>query len=153
MSESTSFQDILKSKAADIQSAPVAPEGHYVLKVGGYQMGTAKSENKTPFANYDMGVTRPCQDVDMPESGIDFTKKKFFKKFYITEDAVFRMKKFLMACGVECEDTEDSLKECMDLAKGAEVIAAVTIETGKNGDEFNAVDGFIHIDELDTVDG
>jgi hypothetical protein len=136
----------------DIKAAPVIPAGTYVLRIGKYQFGEAKSENKTPFVNWDFAVVQPCQDVELPPEGLDFSKKKLFKKFYITDDAVIRHKRFLMAAGGE-EEGENSMLEDMRLVMGNEIIASVAIDANQQGEEFNTVDGFIHIDELETVNG
>jgi hypothetical protein len=153
-----SFADILKTPAVDIVPPPLCPQGHWVLRVRGYRLGKQNNENQTKFVLWDFDPKVPCMDVEMPEEALDLSQKKLFKKFWLTDNpqTKVRLKKFLISCGVDTEDGS-SLKECMEMAKGQEVIAHVNVEDADSGlpeDRYNEVgEGFIHMDELDTVNG
>ena len=154
-----SFADILNTPAVDIVPAPLLPEGHWVLELKGYKLGIQDNENKTKFIQWEMHPVEPCMDVTMPEDvEIDLSQKKCFKKFWITDNpaTTVRYKKFLINSGVDTEDGS-SLKECSELGKERQIVAYISIKDAKSGkpeDQFNEVgEGFLHMDDLDTING
>jgi hypothetical protein len=152
-----SFADILKQKAVDIVPPPTLPEGHWVAAVKKYTLGKQENEKQTKYVLWELDPKSSCQDVATPEDGMpDLSKKKLFKKFWITDNpqTLVRLKKFMIACGVDTEDGS-SLKECLEMTIDHEVILYLRSKVNEETKEpFNEVaDSFVHMDDQDLMDG
>lgn len=93
------FKTLLQKPADEIKRPPVLPAGTYHGVVKSYEFKESK-EKKTPYCEVTVGVQGPGDGID-PESvaGVDFSKKQMRTNFFLTEDAVYRLKEFLESCG------------------------------------------------------
>jgi len=119
------FNALLDKDPASFERPPVAPEGEYLLVIKGKSYGQS-SQKKTPFVEFQYGVVDAMASV--PEEaldGIDLAKIKLRDQFYLTEDAMFRLREFFETVGCLQETTRESI----DAAVGQQVVATIGHET------------------------
>ena len=141
---SPNFSSLLNRPAGDIKKPPVLPAGTYNGIIERTEFGES-TKKKTPFLRYWVKVQTPGEDVDPEElSGIDLGKKGALKSdFYITDDALWRLKSFIESCGVNL--TGRTLEEGIPDTLGCQVIISVKHNPSQRGDEIYA--------EIDSMRG
>lgn len=96
---SVDFSALLSTKADEIEAPKPTPIGTYEAVVLKYETGES-SEKHTPYVRFWIKPMTPQEDVDT-QAFTDFggqealAKVKFRQDFYLTEDALYRLKKFL----------------------------------------------------------
>ena len=118
------FKSLL-SKPLDEVKAPVPlPAGTYHGIIKEYKFDESK-EKKTPFIRFTIQLTGAGDDVEPEEvATIDWSKKQLRKDFYLTEDALFRFKKFLESLGIDT--VGKSFDSLIPETQGANVLVEVT---------------------------
>jgi hypothetical protein len=122
------------SKPTDsIEKPKPLPAGTYNGVISKYEFGESK-EKKTPYVRYHLTAHSAGEDVD-PDSieGIDLSKKSLRRDFYLTEDAMYRVKDFLDSVGVSTSGR--SLGEVIPEAINAAVLISVTQRSSPDGSE------------------
>lgn len=117
--------DILKRPATEFEAPVPLPAGAYHCVVQGLPEQGESSKKKTPFFKWAL---TPLAQIDPDEEQTKaleamggLAEKVIYATFYITEDAVYRMREFLEHCGIESEGK--SLEEMVDQSPNCEVIA------------------------------
>lgn len=103
------FSDLLKDNIDDIEAPTPAPAGSYNAIVTGHEFGESQN-NKTPYCRMLIKPLEPLADVDEDQfkefqendrGGWD-DDYRFKQDFWLTPDAKFRLKNFLIdALGLE----------------------------------------------------
>ena len=89
------FAALLNKKTEDATRPPPLPAGEYLLQVGKYQFDES-DKKKTPYVEFEINILGAGGDVDPTLlQGIDLTKRKLRRTFYLTDDAFWRLRKFI----------------------------------------------------------
>lgn len=122
------FNALLDKDPSTFERPPTTPEGEYLLVVKSKSFGQS-SQKKTPFVEFQYGIVNPMPSV--PEEaldGIDLSKVKLRDQFYLTEDAMFRLKEFFETLGC----SQETVRESIDASVGSQVVATIGHETSAN---------------------
>ena len=127
------FKSLLSKPSDDITKPKPLPAGTYNGMVSKYEFGESK-EKKTPYVRFFLTVHSAGEDIDPADiEGIDLTKKQLRRDFYLTDDALYRLKEFAVSIGVEA--TGRSLGEMIPDCVNAQVLIAVTQRNSQDGSE------------------
>lgn len=101
---STNFDSLLSIPSDDIKRPPVKPAGTYHAVIAGHVFGES-SQKKTPYCRFSFSNMQPGEDIDQDSmkgedgSPLDLSTWKpstsGLSDFYLTKDALFRLKEFL----------------------------------------------------------
>lgn len=106
------FSSILERSASDVERPKPLPSGTYICMVQGMPRFDKSTKKGTDYVEFSLRVTDVYRndegesDVDddaLEEYGGITEKSRLRATFYITEDAVWRLKKFLTDCGIDQE--------------------------------------------------
>ena len=118
------FKSLLSKPLDDVKAPVPLPAGTYYGIIKEYKFDESK-EKKTPFIRFTVQLTGAGDDVEPSEvAEIDWSKKQLRKDFYLTEDALFRFKKFLESLGIET--VGKSFDSLIPETQGANVLVEVT---------------------------
>lgn len=134
------FGAILDRAPSEVDRPKPLPAGSYTCIVKGTPRFDKSSKKQTEFVEFTLAVQAAGEDVDeellkewMAKS--DGTARRLQDAtvratYYITEDALWRLKDFLENCGI----TEgDSLREMIDEAPNSQVIAYIKHRPSDDG--------------------
>jgi hypothetical protein len=113
------FNKLLDADPTSFERPPTVPEGEFLLLIKGKELGTS-AQKKTPYVRFHYQVMTPLESV--PEDaleGIDLSKLKPRDDFYLTEDAMFRLREFFEMVGAVENSTRESIEACI----GKQVVA------------------------------
>lgn len=132
------FKDLLKINLDDVEKPKPVPAGTYTGRIAKYEFNES-SNKKTPFVRYYVQLTGAEADVDSDAlEGINLAEKQLRKDYYITKDALYRLKDFLGSCGIEVQGR--ALGETIPESLNASVILDVKQRNSEDGkDIFNDV--------------
>lgn len=127
------FSKLLSKPADDIEKPKPLPAGTYNGSVAKYEFAESK-EKKTPFVRFMLSVSSAGPDIE-PESieGIDLSKKQLRRDFYLTDDAMYRLKEFLESLGISSPGR--AIGEMIPEALNCGVIIEVTQRSSQDGSE------------------
>jgi len=118
------FRELLSVKADDVQAPIPLPEGTYHGTVASFEYGD-NNKNKTPYVRFVVKLHSADSDVAPADlEGIDLAAKKLSTNFYLTPDARFRLKDFLISLGLATEGL--SFDELIPEAVNQPVLVYVT---------------------------
>lgn len=119
----TEMMDLLRKPMNEIERPKLLPAGTYYGIIKSHELGKS-TQKKTPFVRFHVALTGAGEDVDQELlEGIELAKKILRRDFFLTEDALFRVKDFLASLGIEVEGR--SLGECIPEAIGQSVMLTV----------------------------
>src|SRR5215471_5233957 len=115
------FNELLDRDPTTFERPPTAPEGEYLCVIESKQYGQS-SQKKTPFVEFRFKPSAPLESVP-PEliADIDLTKVKFRDEFYLTPEAMFRLREFFETVDCVMETTRESI----DAAVGQQVVVTI----------------------------
>lgn len=114
------FRSLLSRPMDDIKKPLPLPAGTYIGRQIKYEFAESK-EKKTPYVRFTFQLQSFGDDIDESQrEGIDLSKRTGRRDFYLTEDAMFRLKDYIESCGVNTELR--SLGECLPETANAEVL-------------------------------
>lgn len=95
------FQDILNKPIDQIEAPKALPVGTYLCLVDGQPEQTTIGKNNTPCYNFSLKPVQAQQDVDQGQlaenlNGASLQDKKIRHRLFITQDAAWRLKQFLV---------------------------------------------------------
>lgn len=133
-----SFQDLMSKAADEVEAPKPTPPGTYVLAITSTETGES-STKKTPFLRVHFAITEACEDVDadaIEEAGgmEKITSRKLRHEFYITDDALFRLKDFMELCGFDL--TGKTLGEIVPDLVGSQIKASLIQKANQDGTMF-----------------
>lgn len=128
------FKSLLSKPADTVERPKPLPAGTYHGMIGAYKFDESKNK-KTPYVRFDLKVHRAGSDVD-PEAvnGIDLSKKNLRRDYYLTDDALYRLKDLIESCGIST--TGRSFNELIPELLNKQVIIGVTQRPSEDGTEF-----------------
>lgn len=113
------FNKLLDADPSQFERPPTIPEGEYLMLIKGKEFGQS-DKKKTPFVRFHYQIMSPLESV--PEEAladIDLSKAKPRDDFYLTEDAMFRLREFFEFCGAIESSTRESIEACV----GKQIVA------------------------------
>lgn len=147
-----SFSHLLSKPVDSAERPKPLPAGTYHGRVSRYEFAESK-EKKTPYVRFHVRLTGPGDDID-PDAlratnskgqpmMIDPSKKEMRKDFYLTEDALFRLREFIESCEITTENR--SFNETIPEVVNAPVLVSVTQRPSKENPEdiFNDIDKIV----------
>lgn len=100
---SVNFQDLLKRPVDSAKRPEAKPAGTYLGTIKEYKFDES-SKQKTPFVRIIVNNVSPGADVDATLlEGVDLSKWNPGKDYYLTEDALYRLKELLVSCKIPTE--------------------------------------------------
>lgn len=100
---SANFNSILTNlgKPEEAERPKPFPVGSYNSVVKGHEFGES-SKKKTPFVKFQIRHVAPLDDVDQAELAEvkNWQQREMGLTFYLTEDAIYRLREFADHCGV-----------------------------------------------------
>jgi len=139
------FGSILDRPSNEVERPKPVPQGTYACVVKGQPRYDKSSKKQTEFVEFTLQPISAGEDVD--QEALDAWSKKasgetrnlsdttFRATYYITEDSVWRLKKFLQDLGIEeDEDGETkSLRQMIEEAPGRQVNAFMKHRASEDG--------------------
>jgi len=121
---SVNFKDLLSTKLDDVKAPSALPEGTYHGTISSFEYGD-NNKNKTPYVRFALKFHSTSDDVDPKDlADIDLASRKLSTDFYLTPDARWRLKEFLVSLGLKTDG--GSFDELIPEAVGQSVLAYVT---------------------------
>jgi hypothetical protein len=129
--------------ARDAERPPTLPRGYYVTLVSSYREDKSSVQH-TPFTEYSLKIIQPwergdevmVEEEELEEFG-DVRDSIIIVRYYHTPKSIFRLKEFLIHCGVDLSDGK-SFKQAIPEAVNCQVIAHVVHEPYQTGDGVRA---------------
>lgn len=139
------FEGILNRTAGTVERPPTMPFGEYVFKVKGLPELGESAQKKTPQAEFTCIPVAALDGVDEEALEACLNRKSGRKQlgdlvqkltFYLTEDATYRLKEFLIndlkVCS-EAEAEDKTLSELIDMAPNSQFIGTIKHTPTKDG--------------------
>lgn len=122
MSTAPNFTSILDRPASSIEKPKPWPVGTYTAVVTGLPRQDKSAKKQTPFVEFTLKPLQAEEDVDQEalEAMGGLGEKTIRNTYYTTEDATWRLIKFLEDCGLEAEEDE-SIRQLLDKTPGCQV--------------------------------
>jgi len=129
---SPNFGALLDKPASDVERPKPLPQGSYHCIVKGLPRFDKSSKKFTEFVEFTLQPTAAGEDVDEEdlEAMGGIANKTIRATYYITEDALWRLKDFLGHCGIE---EDGSLRNMIDQTPNCEVIAFIKHRASEDG--------------------
>jgi len=130
------FQSLL-SKPVESAKRPVTkPAGTYFGRIAGHKFDESPKQ-KTPYVRFELGDVQAGPDIDKeqlvdPEDGtpLDLSKFKPHLDYYLTEDALYRLRELLESLGITVSGR--SFAETIPESKGMPVQFTLTMEPSRD---------------------
>ena len=139
------FKDLLDKKVEDTERPKPVPVGTYRLQIQGHEFGRS-SQKKTPYVRFSFKIVQPGEDAEMSDlEGINWGKKTLRDDFYLTEDAMYRLRDFLEK-NLQLNGTGRSFDELLPETKNMELEAYISQNPSqKEGDDsiYNNIDRYL----------
>lgn len=131
------FKALLSKGADTVERPPLLPDGTYYGNIKSHQFGESR-EKKTPFVEFTFQVTGPGEDIaDQDFSKIDFSKKTMRQQYYLTDDAMYRLRELMEGLGMNIAGR--SFGELIPEMQNMGVLLAVATQAGNDGNNFNVL--------------
>lgn len=118
------FKELLSVNLDDVKAPAALPEGTYHGTITAFEYGD-NNKNKTPYVRVSLKFHSHGPDIDAADMAeIDLSQRKLSTDFYLTPDARFRLKDFLVSLGLKTDGA--SFDELIPEMVGQNVIAYVT---------------------------
>ena len=129
---SPNFGALLDKPASDVERPKPLPQGSYHCIVKELPRFDKSSKKFTEFVEFTLQPTSAGEDVDEEdlEAMGGIANKTIRATYYITEDALWRLKDFLGHCGIE---EDGSLRNMIDQTPNCEVTAFIKHRASEDG--------------------
>jgi len=135
------FASILDKPSSEVERPKPLPQGTYVCVVKGLPRKDKSTKKGTdyleftlqPLAIYENEAGETDVDTEALEEMGGFEKRTIRATYYLTEDALYRLKQFLIDCGIDPEGK--TIAQMVDETPGCQVLASlvhVASEDGQN---------------------
>jgi hypothetical protein len=131
---------ILDRSPASIKRPKPLPPGTYLTVVRGLPRYDKSSKKQTEFVEFTLVIQKPADDVnpeDLAAMG-GCIGKEIKATYYLTDDAVYRLKDFLEHCDFDVDSDEATLREMSEQAAGSQVWATIRHESSQDGKQIFA---------------
>lgn len=99
MTSSVNFKELLAVKFEDIKEPKLLPIGTYHGIISAYECDVTKQKN-TPYVRFSYKLQTAGDDIEQGDLvGIDLSARRLSSDFYLTPDAMWRLKSFLASLG------------------------------------------------------
>lgn len=139
MNPAPSFGSILDKPSEGGIRPPPMPVGTYIGVVHGMPKYGESSKKKTEFVEFAINYLSAQEDVDkdaLEEIG-GFQGKTERYTFYLTENAIWRLERFLEDCGIDTAEYE-SRREMIEATPGRQVAFTIRHEPSDDGKDLFA---------------
>lgn len=135
----TNLSSILSKAPSEVERPKPYPVGSYVTLVQGMPRFDKSSKKQTEFVEFTLKFLAAGEDVDEADlASMGGIKEKTIKAtYYLTETALWRLKEFLEACGIDVDNAE-SFQAAIEKTPGKQVGIFVTHEAGNDGESIFA---------------
>lgn len=137
------FSSILSRQSSDVERPKAMPIGEFVWAVKGLPRYDKSAKKGTPFVEFTAQPLEAADTVDVDELEAVLTKKDGSKKllgdmtqrltFYLTEDALYRLKDFLVR-DCKLEEGEKTLEALIDEAPGCQFLGTIAHTPTQDGE-------------------
>ena len=134
MSDNPNFSDLLDRPSSDVERPKPVPQGTYHFAINGLYKLDKTTKKQTEYVEFNVNYLAAMDDVDeeaLKESG-GFSGKSTRLTFYITEDALWRLKKFLTN-DLGIEEGDKSLRQMLDETPGQQFLGTVKHSASEDG--------------------
>ena len=134
------FQELLSTSVDSVEKPKPLPTGHYASAIKSFKFDKANNEKQTPFCRFMIQPMEPQEDVDKDALGEvnKWRERPMRLDFYITEDAMWRFRKFLEKdAGINT--TGRSFDECIPETVNQGVMIEVVHEINRQSGDTYAV--------------
>ena len=153
----SSFSDILKTRAGDVERPTPMPVGEYVCAIAGQPRQDKSKQKQTPFVEFTYKILEAMDSVDTDQLDEWLTNAKGEKKklsevtikdtYYLTEGSLWRLTDMLKACGLDT-DSDMSLGQLIEDAPGNQLVVTMRHESNQDGSAvFARVAGVAAVEE------
>ena len=142
MSGAPNFGAILDRQSSEVSRPKPLPVGTYLCVTQGLPKFDKSTKKGTEFVEWELKILQAMDDVDPEALEASLTKgdgsravlseKSIRATFYLTENSVWRLTKFLDDLGVEEEGM--SIRQRIDLTPGHQVLASLRHEASEDGE-------------------
>lgn len=143
-----SYLDLLNAPIEDITKPALVPNGTYHGQIIKHSFDKSR-EKQTDFCRLAVKLLAPTEDVDQElasERADRIVKFEGHKDFFITPDAVWRLKEFCVSVLGEAEAAGQSISVLLEALKHREVFVVVKHIPTKDGkDQLAVVDDLVPI--------
>lgn len=131
--DTPNFGALLDKPSADVERPKPLPQGSYTCVVKGLPRYDKSSKKLTEFVEFTLQPLAAGEDVDQDDLQAmgGYQNKTIRATYYITEDALWRLKDFLGHLGIE--EDEKSLRQMIDETPGKQVTAFVKHQASEDG--------------------
>lgn len=139
-----SFTSILSKAPGEVERPKPLPVGTYLCVVDGRPKFDKSSKKQTDYVEFTLKVLQAGEDVDEDDLKAALTKpsgetialntKSFRVTYYITEDALWRLKKFIKDCGLDIDGEEKSFEAWIDETPGCQIMVSIKHQTSEDGE-------------------
>ena len=127
------FKTLLSKPADSVERPKPLPAGTYHGLITSYKYDESQ-QKKTPYVRLNLVTHRAGEDVDAELlNGVDLSKKQLRRDYFLTDDAMFRLKDLIESCGVQT--TGRSMGELVPELLNKAVIISVVQRPSQDGSE------------------
>jgi len=136
------FSAILNRQSSEVERPKAMPIGSYIWAITGLPRYDKSAKKGTPFVEF---ACKPLQAVEVDAEDLEaaLQKKDGSNKllgdmqqkltFYLTEDALWRLKKFLVT-DLQIEEEEKTLQQMIDESVGCQFIGTIGHDPTQDGE-------------------
>lgn len=134
-----SFSSILDRPSSATEKPKPLPVGTYLAMVKGLPEEGESAQKKTPFVKFTLQFLQAADDVDQ-EALVEVLKGKALNEkttaatFYVTEDAAWRLGKFLDDLGIDDEGGTISYRQRISASPGKQVLIGLKHRASEDGE-------------------
>lgn len=131
---SPNFGALLDKPSSDIERPKPLPQGTYICVVKGLPKFDKSSKKQTEYVEFILQPLQAAEDVDqdsLTEMG-GIANKTIRATYYITEDALWRLKKFLTE-DLQIEEGDNSLRQMIAETPGKQVAVFLKHQASDDG--------------------
>lgn len=133
MANNPNFAALLDKPAESVERPKPLPAYTYQCVVKGLPENGESTLKKTPFVRFNLSPMAAIGEFDQAEidaiGGLE--GKTIRDTYYVTEDALYRLKEFLTNCGIEAEDK--SIAQMISEAPGCQILVTIRHRSSEDG--------------------
>jgi hypothetical protein len=121
------FNSLLDADPTSFERPPTLPEGEYLASIRAQEFGKS-AQKQTPYVRFHYSIIQALDSV--PQEAlvdIDLSKAKMRDDFYITEDAMFRLRELFEIVDAVENSTRESVAACV----GKQVVITIGHSTSQ----------------------
>lgn len=135
--DTPNFGSILDTQSSAVERPKPLPVGTYTCVIQGLPRFDKSSKKQTEFAEFKLKVLAAGEDVDTDDLTAMLGEKTLGDiplkdTYYLTEDAIWRLKKFLDDCGIEEDDL--TLRQRIEQTPGCQIAVTIKHEASQDGE-------------------